>query len=51
MAAIVINPNDLCTSMQIRLKCTGRTVKLSVPKKVVRPRISTNASISNKFIV
>jgi hypothetical protein len=23
MAAIVINPNDLCTSVQIRLKCTG----------------------------
>jgi hypothetical protein len=23
MTATVINPNDLCTSVQIRLKCTG----------------------------
>jgi hypothetical protein len=28
-----------------------RTVKLRVPKKVVRPRISANVSVSNKSIV
>jgi hypothetical protein len=28
-----------------------RTIKLRVPKKVVRPRISANVSMSNKSIV
>jgi hypothetical protein len=28
-----------------------RTVKLRIPKKVVRPRISANVSVSNKSIV